>query len=76
MTATYNKYLEIWRAKKNNYPLFYGLRDFYSLIKDFMSKIIEKKVERDDNDEIINSACESIFENFNGWQDSYLQFKD
>jgi hypothetical protein len=37
-----------------------------------MSKLIEKKVERDNSDGIVNCALESIFENFNGWQDSYL----
>lgn len=31
----------IWKARKNNYPLFYGLRDFYAVIKTFLMKISE-----------------------------------
>jgi len=60
----------------NGYPIFYGLRDFYSLIKDFMAKIVERKIERDDNEALIDCACESIFENFNGWENSFYEFKE
>jgi len=51
LTTTYTSFLGIWQAKKNNYPLFYGLRDFYGLIKNFMSKIAERKDERGAADE-------------------------
>ena len=51
LTTTYTRFLGIWQAKKNNYPLFYGLRDFYGLIKNFMSKIAERKDERGAADE-------------------------
>ena len=44
MTKTFYDYLGLWRGKMNNYPLFYGLRDFYSLIKDFMSKVVEREI--------------------------------
>lgn len=39
LTYTYSWYLECWKGKKNNFRLLYGLRDFYGLIKNFMSKI-------------------------------------
>lgn len=61
LTNSYFKYLEIWKSKKNNFPLFYGLRDFYGLIKNFMVKVVEREIERDDNDSLIDAANESIF---------------
>lgn len=44
MTRIYSKFLTEWKKKGTNYPLFYGLRDFYGLIKIFMTKMIEKQV--------------------------------
>ena len=67
LTYTYNNYLNLWVGKKNNFPLFYGLRDFYGLIKNFMFKIVEKNIEFDDDDALADASIESIFENFNGW---------
>lgn len=36
-----NKFLEFWKGQLNNFPLFFGLRDFYGLIKTFMTKLTE-----------------------------------
>ena len=39
LTDSYCKFLSQWKAKSNNYPLFFGLRDFYCLIKQFAAAI-------------------------------------
>ena len=61
LTNTYYDYLGIWKGKKTNFPLFYGLRDFYGLIKNFMAKVVEREIERDDSESLLEAANESIF---------------
>lgn len=68
MAKTYGKFIGIWKNKVNNFPLFFGLRDFYGMIKIFMKKVQNKiNGNYDDHDLIISLAVEAIFENFNGW---------
>ena len=45
LTSSYVHYQSLWQAKGTNFPLFYGLRDFYGLIKNFMSKVLLRNLE-------------------------------
>lgn len=41
LTIVYNRYVNAWKKKANNYSLFFGLRDLYGLVKIFMKNITE-----------------------------------
>lgn len=63
--------MEQWKSKLNGYPNFFGLRDFYNLIKIFMKNLKERPTDH----EIGDTALLSIFKNFNGWKSSQEEFK-
>jgi hypothetical protein len=39
LAKTYVKFVNKWKLKKSNFPHFFGLRDFYAIIKIFMQKL-------------------------------------
>jgi hypothetical protein len=48
LSKSYFRFMSEWKSKQNNdHPDFFGLRDFYSLIKYVCVKIIEKKISKD-----------------------------
>jgi hypothetical protein len=57
LAKSYQKFLNNWKSKKNAFLLFYGLRDFYGLIKNFITKILEKKERSDEREFLTNCAC-------------------
>jgi hypothetical protein len=75
LTESYAKFLERWKAKKNNFPLFFGLRDFYCLVKQFAGALLDPQIAPDDHEVIVKVALSSIFSNFNGWEGSFLEFR-
>lgn len=49
LSKAYFRFIKEWKEKQNNdYPDFFGLRDFYSLIKIVCSRIIADRVEKDE----------------------------
>jgi hypothetical protein len=48
LSIAYFRFINEWKSRpNNNHPDFFGLRDFYSLIKYVCERIINKKVTKD-----------------------------
>jgi hypothetical protein len=45
LAKSYQKFLNNWKSKKNAFLLFYGLRDFYGLIKTLSQRYSKRKKE-------------------------------
>jgi hypothetical protein len=79
LSKAYYQFIEDKKNKNDEYKFFHGSRDFYSLIKNFISDIIKnkKKLEEDKNksDLLYEMCMENIERNFGGLKNSVNEFK-
>lgn len=74
MAKAYLKFVIRWGAiEANQYPEFFSLRDFYSLIKTFMKSLKEREAESSQT--VLSAASRAIFRNFSGQIGSASMFR-
>jgi hypothetical protein len=75
LSEAYCKFIREWKAKEfNNYPHFYGLRDFYSLIRYVFMCIFERNISKDDKDVLAKVMRKAVERNFDGMPNSIKTF--
>lgn len=53
---------------------YFGLRDFYSMIKEFASQLLKNQATNNDQKKIKDAVNIAVFRNFNGFQEDYRYF--
>lgn len=75
LSKAYFRFIKEWKGRQlNDHPDFFGLRDFYSLIKYVCSRILTDKVSKDDERKCVEIMRRSVERNFDGRPDSIKLF--
>lgn len=75
LSKAYFRFIKEWKNKQNNdHKDFFGLRDFYSLIKYVCSRIINENVSKDNERACAEIMRRSVERNFDGRPDSIKTF--
>ncbi|CAM5998752.1 unnamed protein product [Sphagnum balticum] len=73
LSVTYSEFIKQWKQSKHHRD-FFGMRDFYALVKDICWDIKQKEVMYNDRNRVLSIVRQAVAKNFDGRPQSVATF--